>query len=166
MDKKRLLKRDIAHFGTIAFNYSCFGVGLIILGLLSSIVMFMITLLGFTALLIYFVILIVVTIFTIGILLFAEEFRNLWAKGVDSFSSLGNIGEFTHEKLIPFLSEALPAASIIILTLSIISFICMMFDRKWEKAKPRLVFMGIVIVALILLIISLFTGILIIGGAK
>lgn len=166
MDNKSVLKRNIAHFGTIAFNYSVFGVCLIGLALLSTIIMFLLTLLGFTAVLVYYVILLMVTIFTVGTFLLFDGFRDLWGKGIDWIEKIGNMGDYANTHIIPFLSEAIPIAAYIILGLSIISFVCMMFDRKWEKAKPRLIFMGIVIVLLLLLIITLFAGILVIGGAK
>lgn len=166
MNNKRLLRRDIAHFGTIAFNYSAFGLGLILSALLSTIVITLLAVFGGLFGIFYFFILIMITLFSLGLLLLAEEFRGLWEKGADYFDMLGNMGSFASEHIFPFLVKAIPIASIVILILSVVSFICMMFDRKWEKSKPRLVFLGIVIVLLILLIIALFTGILIIGGAK
>ena len=98
--------------------------------------------------------------------MFFDGFRELWGKGIDWIEKIGNMGDYANTHIIPFLSEASPIAAYIILGLSIISFVCMMFDRKWEKAKSRLVFMCVVILLLIFLVIAFAIGIISIGGAK
>lgn len=168
MQQKDEIRRRIAHFGAIAFNYSVFGSSLIVVALLASIFVFLLALLGLLATLLYYLLLIFAAIFTAGILILAEQYRAQWVEGTNFMKKIGDLGYYMTEEVAPVLEKVLPVAIYIILGLSIISFICMMFDYKWEQAKNRLVFMGCVIIVLVFLAVALAIGLITIanGGAK
>ena len=164
MEKSKQIKRHIAHFGTIAFNYSIFGASLIVLALLSAVIVYLIYLLGLVGTFIYYLFLIFSTILTIGILWLDDGYRDMWGSGGPFLDKLKNIGEFANEKVIPVVSQALPVVLYVVLALSVVAFICMMFDPKWEKAKSRLIFIGIVILLLIFLAVAIAIGIISMTG--
>ena len=88
MDNKQVVRRHVAHFGTIAFNYSVFGAGLILFALLSTILLFLFAFAGIAAVLVYYVVLIALTIFTVGSFLLWDKFRGLWGKGLEYFEMI------------------------------------------------------------------------------
>ena len=162
MNNSNLTQRHIAHFGAITFNYAMAGFIICLACVLSVLVSFLFLLTGFTLLLLYYVALIAITVVTAFTLLLAEEYRMLFNPEI--VSKLGDMSDWMME-MSPKLLGVVPNIALVTGILSIISFVCLLFDRKWEKSKFRLFTLGVIVVSLITLVILILVGIISAKGA-
>lgn len=157
MDQKYQIKRHIAHFGAITFNYSMIGFIITIGSLLSVILSGVFLGLSAIIVLFYYFFLILAVIFSVGIILLSDKFRGLF--NTKAFEWIENAGDSINE-IAPKIIEAVPYMALISGILCIISFVCLMFDRKWEKSKSRLITLGIIAGILVALVILIFAGVI------
>ena len=157
MDRSSEIKRHVAHFGAISFNYAITGAIVTGIALISVFLAWLFFAMGSMLLIAYYAILAIITIFSLFLLLFHEGFRSLYT--LFSFEKLGEMGDYLAE-LSPKILNAVPYMALISGILCVISFVCLMFDRKWEKAKPRLIILAVCVVMLVVLAILILAGII------
>ena len=162
MTKSEALKRYAAHFGAILFNYSM-AIFIITVLLVCSIVVFpmLVAILG-GVMVVYYGILIIVTIFSLGLLLFNEEFRGLY--NTDLAQWVGNVGD-NMNVIVPKLVDMIPYFAIATVIMSLISLGFLLIDKNWKPAKSRIVtLITITIITIIVLVLALFGVLAIVGG--
>ncbi|MDE5715511.1 MAG: hypothetical protein K2I42_05195 [Anaeroplasmataceae bacterium] len=127
-------KKNLAHLGSILFNYSVLGI-IIILGITFSQVF----------LIIYYVVLIVISLLTLGVVLLSEEFRSLWSLGQNVNSILMQVERW------------MPIVAGICGVILVFSFVLLCFDSKERKTKNKLI-ISIFMMVIFIVILILFGG--------
>ena len=156
MDKSGQIKRYVAHLGSIAFNYSMVGAILTVASLLIVILSWIFMAITSICAILYYIFLVMATFLSLFTLLASDEFRDLWK--VNLFDKLSNATEWLGEAT-PKIMDALPIMALVTGIICLVSFVCLLFDRKWEKSKSRLITLVVIVVGLIVLSILVLAGI-------
>ena len=157
MEDEKYLNRHIAHFGAIAFNYSMFGFALTLGALGFLIFSWLFVAVATICVIVYYIFIGIGALFSLGLLLFSDTYRGLFND--NALEWVGNAGDFLNE-ISPHVFSMIPYSAIITAILCIVSFVCLMFDRKWEKSKTRLITLGVITGILIMIAILIFVGII------
>ena len=159
---KSSVKRHIAHLGAIIFNYSMVGFA-ITLALAIGIVAYpFLAILAMFALVVYYFILVIGAIFTVGVVLITPEYRALFSGPIPKF--LMNIGESTMP-VVDKMLDLIPIIGIITIVLIAISMVLLIIDWKREKSIGRVVALFIILIITITIILLALLGVLaILGG--
>ena len=156
------IKRHIAHFGAIISNYSIIGFAIILLLSLGIVAYPCLSVLAMIALVMYYFVLVIGGIFTIGTAFLNSEYRSLFNGPIAQF--LLGVNE-SSESVVSKMLDVIPIVGIITIALIVVSMVCLFIDMKWEKAKSRLIVLGVFLVVLIALVIFAEFGVLtLIGG--
>lgn len=129
------MKKNLAHLGGILFNYALLGI-FILLGITFSQIF----------LILYYMILLMAALLTLGVALLSEQFRQLW-----------QVGENFNE----FLKQAegyMPVVAGVFGTILVLSFFLLCFDFDQKNNKLKLI--------LSVLMFIIFIGVLIVFGGK
>lgn len=131
-----VLKRYLARFGIILTNFAVIGI-LFLIG----------TFLANFLTLLFYILLIVWALALLGIPLLDENYRKLWSSTENILANINN-----------FLENNFNLIAILTIVLIVASILFMLCDKKWVKAKNRIIVFCIIGVLLVLgLIVLLIT---------
>lgn len=163
MNRKDEIKRYVAHFGAISFNYSITGFIITIAALFLSVFSWLLIGIGVIGVTIYNIILSIVGIFSLGLLFVSENFREMF--NWDLIPKISNFGDKL-QVITAKIFEVIPYVAIGVAILSIVSFCCLIVDKTWPKAKCRLITLAIMVIVLITLAILIFAGVFALVGKE
>jgi len=164
MDKRNEIDSYVSHFGNVMFHYSILGFVLASSLILSVFLFPLVITLALLVMLLYYVFLIMTTIFTMGILWLAEEYRYLWSdKGISILTNVSDNAAI----IIPKIIDAIPYVSFISIGICIISLVCLCLSKRVNDKTGKIVTLSIFMFLLLALaLITIFAKPLLTGGVS
>ena len=155
--KRKDNKRKNKDFNSVIFGFSIFSFVLTVLLVLGIVGYPIIVGLSNLFVAIYYFILIIAVIFTLGLLLLKEDFRNLFSK--ESLGWITNLNE-NSEVIISKMVDLVPYFSIVTLILTMLSLALLLVNKKEKPSKSKIITLTVISSITIIAVILAITGVL------
>ena len=155
--KRKDNKRKNKDFNSVIFGFSIFSFVLTVLLVLGIVGYPIIVGLSNLFVAVYYFILIIAVILTLGLLLLKEDFRNLFSK--ESLGWITNLNE-NSEVIISKMVDLVPYFSIVTLILTMLSLALLLVNKKEKPSKSKIIILIVISSITIIAMVLAITGVL------